>query len=29
MLQKIIPKVINYEKNVIIFYKNYCIIVKK
>lgn len=29
MLQKIIPKVINYEKNVIIFYENYCIIVKK
>lgn len=29
MLQKIIPKVINNEKNVIIFYKNYCIIVKK
>ncbi len=29
MLQKIIPKVIKYEKNVIIFYKSYCIIVKK
>ncbi len=29
MFREIIPKVIKYEKNVIIFYKNYCIIVKK